>query len=1755
MRLTLTVVAPARDARADVVVDADPNTPVRAVVKALAAQVYAESGGPDPGSDSAPKPDPGSGGGAGYRLAADGGFTPPSRLAPDLHPPRRRLDRGVPARPGAPPVPDGEIVAFVGATPVDPAAPLSDAGLRDGAVVGLGSPAGRPPTTPAEPAWATEPSGAAGASGAVELRVTGGPGAGTVHRLGPGEHDVGSDESCAVALADPLVPTLALSVTVVADGTVLLDPASGVEVLIDGELAPPGGRAGPGAAIAVGSVLLEVAASSRPDAAVRRCDDGCGLDVNRPPRLLPPLRETLFRLPGEPAEPERRPMPILLAALPAAAGVAMALLLDSYYFLLFTLVAPLSLIGSHVSGGRQERRAHRRRLADYRRRRDEVHADARDALAAERAARRRDHPDPATVLLTAVGPGRRLWERRRADPDYLHLRLGTADAPSEVVLEDPAAAEHRRRRRWRAADVPVTVALTERGVLGVAGRGAFAQVLGSWLLAQAAVLHSPRNLAIYVLAAPAGTDRPSRSHDPAGADRLTRSSSDRPTRSPGPARTDRLGRSPRPAGERAWGWVRWLPHCRPAEGQDTAVLIGTDDESRARRIGELGALIAARSAARAHGAGTAPPAPDGGPDVLVLIDGARALRSLPGMISVLRDGPAVGVYSICLDADVRLLPEECHAVAEQTPGGLRLTQMRSEVVHDARPDLVNTTARIGPTGRRIDADTGRDADIDADAAADIDVAGAAAWCEQLARALAPLRDVAADETTIPASARLLDVLGLEPPTAAAISARWAASSPRSTASPGSTAFPIGVSLDGPIALDLRRDGPHGLIAGTTGAGKSELLQSIVASLATVNRPDAMTFVLIDYKGGSAFADCIALPHTVGMVTDLDPHLVERALTSLGAELRRRERILAAVGAKDIDDYGLLAARATPAAPGPGRGGRGPNRGVGGPGGGGRGPGRSVGGPGRAGRLEPLPRLLLVVDEFASLARELPGFVTGLVDVAQRGRSLGIHLLLATQRPSGVVSAEIRANTNLRIALRVTDAAESTDVIDAPDAARISKSTPGRAFVRLGHSALVPFQAARVGGRRARPAPTAGVASPVSAADATGTAGTAGTAPAAGTAHAAGAARPPWTARLDWPALGQPAPTPPRPAVGDGETTDLRVLVSAICAATAATGVPAQPSPWLPPLPTQITVADLLAAPPPTGWGPAAVPIGLSDHPDAQAQLPFTVDVEHGGHLLIVGSPRSGRSTALRTLAGAIAATTASSQVHLYAIDCGNNALAGLATLPHTGAVVGRDAAERVQRLLARLLGEVVARQDSFATRGYADLAEQRAAEGAGGLPYLVLLVDRFEGFLAAFDDIDGAALVEALLRLLREGPAVGLRVVVTTDRRGLTGRLSSAIEDRLVLRLADKADYPLAGLPPAAAPDALPPGRGFRLGGAGAGVRDGRGAGAGGAGGEGGAGGAGVVETQLALLDHDPSGRAQTAALKALAARAAKRDGLPPGPATTGIRTDHRRPFRVDVLPARISLADAVATRRPAAPPPPPSPRPRPSTAPQPPPTAPQPPPPQQPRSMTALIGVGGDELAAVEADLAADGPGFVVAGPARSGRSTTLLAMAKTLLDAGARLALVLPRRSPLADLAGAAGIVAVLDADDLSARPDALDALAGGGGATRTPLAIVVDDAELLDGTPIAARLTEFLRGARDAGSCLLAAGTTEDLLGQFRGFMVDARRSRCGVLLAPTAPAEGELFGVRLSRTFGGAVPPGRGLLFRRGNTIPVQVADPA
>lgn len=409
-------------------------------------------------------------------------------------------------------------------------------------------------------------------------------------------------------------------------------------------------------------------------------------------------------------------------------------------------------------------------------------------------------------------------------------------------------------------------------------------------------------------------------------------------------------------------------------------------------------------------------------------------------------------------------------------------------------------------------------------------------------------------------------------------------------------------------------------------------------------------------------------------------------------------------------------------------------------------------------------------------------------------------------------------------------------------------------------------------------------------------------------------------------------------------------------------------------------------------------------------------------------------------------------MHLHAIDCGSGSLLPLMTMPHCGAVVTRDQLDRVERLLARLRAEVGRRQQLLAEAGYASLAELRAGTDGPRLPWLVLMLDRWEGFVAAFEGYDYGRLIDSLMQLLREGPAVGLRAVVTGDRSVLLGQISTVFDDRLILRLADPSDYGLAGLPVKDLPTTLAPGRALSTG------------------------EHGMTESQIALLCDDPSGPAQVAALQALARSAPEITADPP--------------MRVDALPMRVTAAqvlDLVPSFRPPSP-------------------------------LWALFGAGGDSLAPLGVDLLAHGPGAVVAGPPRSGRSTALLTATHSLLSQGTPTVLVTPRRSPLCTLVDTPGVLAVLDANG-----DLHEAVAG-----QDRYVVIVDDAELISAdSPLGTALEQVLRSGRDGEHGMIIGGSTGDLTTAYRGFAAEARKGRTGLLLSVQSPADGDLFTVRLPR----------------------------
>ena len=464
-----------------------------------------------------------------------------------------------------------------------------------------------------------------------------------------------------------------------------------------------------------------------------------------------------------------------------------------------------------------------------------------------------------------------------------------------------------------------------------------------------------------------------------------------------------------------------------------------------------------------------------------------------------------------------------------------------------------------------------------------------------------------------------------------------------------------------------------------------------------------------------------------MVTDLDQHLTERALTSLGAELRRREALLAAAGAKDLDDYSRLR--------------------------------------GADPDLPPIARLVLVVDEFKMLADELPDFVEGLVRVAAVGRSLGLHLVLATQRPAGIITGDMRANISLRIALRVRDRSDSDDVIDSPAAAQISDRIPGRAWVRTGGGRLVEAQTAYAG-TVARPEVSA-VPTPV---------------------H---------VVPLTWADLGRPLPALQPSATSPGPT-ELELVVQAARDAAEILRVTAPPSPWLPALPERLQRDALPAA-----GAPGAVAIGLVDQPEAQSQVACTWHPLTDGNLAVAGGARTGRSTLLRTLALGLAEQWSAADLHLHVIEGIPGTLRDLASLPHVGSVTSTADPALAARVVWRLADEVACAPGRNA-RGHPLISPANQwASPRGAAPdigrQVVLLLDGWDAVEGAFDDVDHGAPTEALLRLARDGLSSGFRLVVTGGRSVISGRLASHVQRRLVLPMPDPLDLILAGLSPAQA--------------------------------------------------------------------------------------------------------------------------------------------------------------------------------------------------------------------------------------------------------------------------------------------------------------------------------------------------------------------
>lgn len=524
--------------------------------------------------------------------------------------------------------------------------------------------------------------------------------------------------------------------------------------------------------------------------------------------------------------------------------------------------------------------------------------------------------------------------------------------------------------------------------------------------------------------------------------------------------------------------------------------------------------------------------------------------------------------------------------------------------------------------------------------------------------------------------------------------------------------PVGRCADGtPLQLDLKEAahdgmGPHGLCVGATGSGKSEFLRTLVLGLITTHPPELLNLVLIDFKGGATFLGLNKVSHISALITNLaeEAHLVTRMADALAGEMTRRQELLRAAGnLASVAEYR------------------------------------------RRADLPPLPNLLIVVDEFSELLQQHPDFAELFVAIGRLGRSLGMHLLLASQRLDEGRLRGLDSHLSYRVCLKTFSPSDSRSVLGIADAYELP-STPGAAYLKIPSGEIIRFQTAFV---------SAGCPAPERLAPLSGA-----------------ALRPRRFTRLSS-RTDHRGTTP-------ATTTVLHQTVERL----AGHGPPAHQV-WLPPLPPAVPLSDVLLS----DSAPLTVAIGLVDCPFEQRRdrLVVTLDAAHG-NVAIVGGPQSGKSTAAKTLTVALAATHDPRDVAIYCLDFGGGALSALQALPHVGAVAGRADADLVRRTVAELHALVSAREARFAALGIGSIAEYRAGRRDGRFddPFgdVFLVIDGWPTFRGDFESLE-----PAITALAVQGLSLGVHVVVTASRwADFRPALKDQLGTRIELRLGDPAE-------------------------------------------------------------------------------------------------------------------------------------------------------------------------------------------------------------------------------------------------------------------------------------------------------------------------------------------------------------------------------
>lgn len=725
-----------------------------------------------------------------------------------------------------------------------------------------------------------------------------------------------------------------------------------------------------------------------------------------------------------------------------------------------------------------------------------------------------------------------------------------------------------------------------------------------------------------------------------------------------------------------WSFARWLPHINNDTG--TERYIADSPDSARRVLDQVSELLASRMGRQDPGREKAPPE---GPHFLVICADRTLLAHHPIGQYLAANDPALGVSALFLYDELDLLPKECGTI----------------LAMEGRKGCLFQKENAG-TRQEFLLDPVKEDFYDA-----------------FARAMAPLRiEAATGKGSLPTSVSFLQGFGVCTPGELAGPAHWAEAAPER-----SMAVPIGVRAGGEAFLfDIheKKSGPHGLVAGMTGSGKSEMVQSWILSMALAFPPQAASFVLIDFKGTGLILPFRNLPHLAGTISDLDTNIT-RNLIALENELTRRKALLDAASVSNISGYLRLY---------------------------------------REGKVkEPLSYLFLIIDEFAEFKVQFPEFMQVVNRVFAIGRTLGVHIVLLTQKPGSVVDDKMNANTRFRWCLKVASSADSQEMLRHPDAARITN--PGRAYVQVGEDEVyeqiqsywsgAPYNPDRALGRQR--------ADKLSVVD----------------------------------LYGFKHSYEPEKTTGfRADKNEIDAVVEYLDQYARDNGVPRARNIWTSRLPEHIELPQLLHI----GfdgdhWGEnegLAPVVGMLDDPRTQSQYPLRLDLPRDGHTVIYGAPGVGKTTFLQTFVLSTALSYSPREVSIYLLDFGGGSLNLFRDLPHVGAVVRDSEAERLDKVCRIVTGELDRRKSLFAEMGIVSIAAFREASKEP-MPYLVLAVDNFAPVLSLYPDMD-----EFFQTLTREGGSYGIYLVATAGgENAVPYRIAQNLKGGVALRMPDASDY------------------------------------------------------------------------------------------------------------------------------------------------------------------------------------------------------------------------------------------------------------------------------------------------------------------------------------------------------------------------------